>query len=165
MQRSDAMYKHFRNQRWPGSVAMTDKETEYVQNVLKTLPRRCYRKPRTQNEISQTTLMLADEDVQFYGVKMLVAIVSYSNRDRVRLKSWSIPDRMKRSQNSDWEWNNMPSLEGEPCHCGSGKPCSDLYDARGIFCSYVDILEDSNYECDEPIEPEDNYEDTRRVMG
>ncbi len=55
------------------------------------------------------------------------------------------------------------------CPCGSGEPRYILYDARGIECGYVcekceeavraryrpEIFEDSNYECDEPIEPED----------
>lgn len=53
------------------------------------------------------------------------------------------------------------------CPCGSGKSCYPLNDARGIFCSYIcvdcekevrnkyrsEIFEDSDYECDEPIEP------------
>lgn len=55
------------------------------------------------------------------------------------------------------------------CSCGSGKPRYALDDARGIFCCYVcedceqearsryrvDVMEDSNYEADEPIEPEE----------
>jgi hypothetical protein len=57
----------------------------------------------------------------------------------------------------------------EHCTCGSGKWPEELVDARGIFCCYVcpdceqekrakyrtDVLEDSNYYVDEPIEPED----------
>ena len=52
------------------------------------------------------------------------------------------------------------------CPCGSGNERYELNDARGIFCCYVcdaceeeqrakyreDVLEDPNYECDEPIE-------------
>jgi len=52
------------------------------------------------------------------------------------------------------------------CICGSGMIRFPLYDARGIFCTYVcdecelekksryraDIFEDSNYWSDEPIE-------------
>ena len=55
------------------------------------------------------------------------------------------------------------------CACGSGRPKRDLYDARGIFCSYVcddceaerraryrpEIFEDGAYEADEDIEPDD----------
>jgi hypothetical protein len=55
------------------------------------------------------------------------------------------------------------------CPCGSGEPCWELNDARGIFCSYVcdkcedekrreyrpEIFTDGSYETDEPIEPED----------
>jgi hypothetical protein len=55
------------------------------------------------------------------------------------------------------------------CTCGSGKPCWELVDARGIFCSYVcedcedskrdtfrpEIFDDPGYEADEPIEPEE----------
>lgn len=55
------------------------------------------------------------------------------------------------------------------CPCGSGEPREELTDARGIFVSFIcskcedrvkakyrpEIFEDSNYECDEPIEPED----------
>lgn len=55
------------------------------------------------------------------------------------------------------------------CSCGSGKVREPLYDARGIFCSYVcpkcvakvkagyrpEIFSDGQYEADEPIEPED----------
>jgi len=55
------------------------------------------------------------------------------------------------------------------CACGSGEEKYELLDARGIFCSFVcskceektkkkfrpEIFEDSQYNCDEPIEPED----------
>jgi hypothetical protein len=55
------------------------------------------------------------------------------------------------------------------CRCGSGLDRHALYDARGIFCSYVcdrceavakgkfrqEIFLDSQYWADEPIEPED----------
>jgi hypothetical protein len=55
------------------------------------------------------------------------------------------------------------------CHCGSGQDSWPEYDARGIYlCRACDackdeklagfrpeVLTDSNYECDEPIEPED----------
>lgn len=55
------------------------------------------------------------------------------------------------------------------CNCGSGEEREAQYDARGIFCCYTcdecyedkmsrfrpEVLMDSNYECDEPIEPED----------
>ena len=55
------------------------------------------------------------------------------------------------------------------CPCGSGEISHPLYDARGIYCCKVcnvcedekrshyraDIFEDSNYECDEQIEPLD----------
>ena len=51
------------------------------------------------------------------------------------------------------------------CMCGSGQPRDSLYDARGIFCCYVcdicklskasryriEVLEDSDYDCDEEI--------------
>jgi hypothetical protein len=57
----------------------------------------------------------------------------------------------------------------KPCPCGSGKPRRELIDARGIFCTFVcdscerrkrgqfrpEIFTNPNYECDEPIEPED----------
>jgi len=55
------------------------------------------------------------------------------------------------------------------CTCGSGLSFDRLYDARGIYCCRycpecestqrskyrLDVLEDSNYECDEEIEPLD----------
>jgi len=55
------------------------------------------------------------------------------------------------------------------CPCGSGEYPADLYDARGIYCCKVcdkcreekmaryrpEIFEDSDYEADEPIEPDD----------
>ena len=55
------------------------------------------------------------------------------------------------------------------CPCGSGEYCEPLYDARGIFCSYVcdecedhakkefkpSVFTDSQYECCEPVEPEE----------
>jgi hypothetical protein len=55
------------------------------------------------------------------------------------------------------------------CSCGSGEIQQAEYDARGIFLTYAcdqcrkerlshyrpEVLTDSNYECDEPIEPED----------
>jgi len=54
------------------------------------------------------------------------------------------------------------------CICGSGKEMYSLFDARGIYLSGVcedcestikrryrkDVLEDSEYECDEQIEPD-----------
>ena len=57
----------------------------------------------------------------------------------------------------------------KPCPCGSGMFRLELYDARGIFCTYYcdkcekekraqfrpDIFTNPNYECDEPIEPEE----------
>lgn len=59
----------------------------------------------------------------------------------------------------------MSRRAGE-CSCGSGNLRYDLTDARGIFCRYVcedcedkyrqtyraDVMDDPNYECDEPIE-------------
>lgn len=56
----------------------------------------------------------------------------------------------------------MPLRE---CPCGSGEFPEAAYDARGIFLTYVcvkcrrtrlstfrrDVLDDPNYECDEPI--------------
>lgn len=55
------------------------------------------------------------------------------------------------------------------CNCGSGEPREAILDARGIFVAYVcskcekqtkahyrpEIFTDGNYECDEPVEPED----------
>ncbi len=55
------------------------------------------------------------------------------------------------------------------CPCGSGREADAEFDARGIFLTYActkcrkeklsryrsDVLTDSRYECDEPIEPED----------
>ncbi len=63
----------------------------------------------------------------------------------------------------------MSLHQTRPCTCGSGKPSTWQYDARGIpLCRTCDacharrmasywpeVLTDSNYECDEPIEPED----------
>lgn len=57
------------------------------------------------------------------------------------------------------------------CSCGSGLEKDAEYDARGIFLTYVcdkcrdeklshyrrDVLENSNYECDEEIYSEDEY--------
>lgn len=57
----------------------------------------------------------------------------------------------------------------DECSCGSGLTKHDLTDARGIFCGYVcsecekrkrdtynaDIFENTQYETDETIEPED----------
>lgn len=55
------------------------------------------------------------------------------------------------------------------CSCGSGLERDELYDARGIFCTFMcakcekekrahyraEIFDDPNYEADEPIEPEE----------
>ena len=55
-----------------------------------------------------------------------------------------------------------------PCPCGSGQPSRWLYDARGIECCRVcdqcearqaakyrpEVMNDPNYEADEPIEEE-----------
>ena len=60
----------------------------------------------------------------------------------------------------------MPLTE---CPCGSGEYPEDLYDARGIYCCSVctkckskrrrefwaEIFTNPQYECDEPIEPEE----------
>lgn len=62
-----------------------------------------------------------------------------------------------------------PEIHYAECSCGSGEPKEPLYDARGIFVTYVcdkcrkekmsqyrpEIFDDSDYEHDEPIEPED----------
>jgi hypothetical protein len=54
----------------------------------------------------------------------------------------------------------------KPCPCGSGQTRHDLYDARGIFCTFIcdacedekraryrpDVLTDPNYEASEPID-------------
>ena len=56
------------------------------------------------------------------------------------------------------------------CSCGSGQSRYDLTDARGIFCCYVcdickpskasryriEVLEDPNYDHDEPLDCLDN---------
>ena len=63
----------------------------------------------------------------------------------------------------------------EKCPCGSGESAESLLDARGIFCSYIctkceatqqakyraDIFVNSQYECDEQVEPDDGgyYDD------
>lgn len=58
------------------------------------------------------------------------------------------------------------------CPCGSGEYPEDVYDARGIYVACVcdkcrkerlrgyrlEIFDDSDYECDEPIEPDGDYE-------
>jgi Zn-finger protein len=63
----------------------------------------------------------------------------------------------------------MGRYDVRPCPCGSGKDSRWQYDARGIelcrTCSVChkkkmagyrqDVLTNSNYECDEAIEPED----------
>lgn len=53
------------------------------------------------------------------------------------------------------------------CTCGSGKDGRELHDARGIYCGITcssckredtyrpDVMSDSKYWADEPIEPED----------
>ena len=60
-------------------------------------------------------------------------------------------------------------MNARPCPCGSGLDSCWQYDARGIeLCRTCDkchdekmkryrpeVLSDSNYDCDEPIEPED----------
>ena len=63
-------------------------------------------------------------------------------------------------------WGDAPVPK---CLCGSGNEPWPLYDARGIYVSLVcesceeevrsryrpEIFDDSNYECDEQIEPDD----------
>ena len=55
------------------------------------------------------------------------------------------------------------------CPCGSGEQPEPVYDARGIFVTFVcdkcrekklsgfrpEIFTDGDYECDEPVDPED----------
>ena len=74
----------------------------------------------------------------------------------------------------------------KPCKCGSGNDRQPLYDARGIFCTYVcssciasvkakyrpEIFSDAQYEADEEIEPEElpgglrnDLADANRVDG
>lgn len=62
----------------------------------------------------------------------------------------------------------MPREVLPECHCGSGKESFIERDARGIELGYAcddcraelrgkyrdDVLNDSSYECDEPIDPE-----------
>ena len=59
------------------------------------------------------------------------------------------------------------------CLCGSNEPRQSLYDARGIFCCYVcdeckvrktasyriEVLEDPNYDHDEPLDDDSAYQD------
>jgi hypothetical protein len=61
------------------------------------------------------------------------------------------------------------TIPPRPCHCGSSRESWELYDARGIYCCRVctaceerqrsryrkDVLDNPNYDCDEPIEPDD----------
>lgn len=63
----------------------------------------------------------------------------------------------------------MALNQSRPCPCGSGKPSSWQYDARGIpLCRTCEtchqqkmagyrpeVLTNSSYKCDEAIEPED----------
>lgn len=65
----------------------------------------------------------------------------------------------------------MNRYDVRPCPCGSGKPSQWQFDARGIeLCRTCedchdekmkryrpDVLKNSNYEADEPIEPEEYY--------
>jgi Zn-finger protein len=65
----------------------------------------------------------------------------------------------------------MGRYDIRPCPCGSGEPSRWQYDARGIelcrTCKVchkekmkgytTDVLTNSNYQVDEPIEPEDYY--------
>jgi len=59
--------------------------------------------------------------------------------------------------------------ERDVCSCGSGERKNELVDARGIFCCYycsvcekekraqyrTEVRDDPDYQCDEPIEPEE----------
>ena len=63
----------------------------------------------------------------------------------------------------------MSRHDARPCPCGSGLPSHWRFDARGIelcrtgskchqrrMAGYrPEVLTDSNYECDEPVEAED----------
>lgn len=60
-------------------------------------------------------------------------------------------------------------MDERTCPCGSDEYPVDLCDARGIYCCKVcsdcreekesryrpEVLSDPDYECDEPIEPDD----------
>lgn len=68
--------------------------------------------------------------------------------------------------NDDYPPEEPEDLMPNTCHCGSGKPAHWEYDARGIpLCKVCDdceeqqlskfrpeVLTNSNYECDEPID-------------
>lgn len=63
----------------------------------------------------------------------------------------------------------MPRGYMKECPCGSGKEAQTETDARGIYIGYMcddcraeklakfrpEVLMDSNYECDEPIEADE----------
>jgi hypothetical protein len=63
----------------------------------------------------------------------------------------------------------MGLYDDKPCPCGSGQSRSPNWDARGIFLTFTcvvchdgkmkryrpEVLTNSNYEADEPIEPEE----------
>lgn len=60
-------------------------------------------------------------------------------------------------------------MDERTCPCGSAEYPEDLYDARGIYCCKVcpecreakegryrpEVLSNPDYECDEPIEPDE----------
>jgi hypothetical protein len=79
------------------------------------------------------------------------------------------PDQIDRADRLHDELRDRQWEESNACPCGSGFLSDRLYDARGIYCCRyceicepnvrakyrTDVLTDSNYSCDEPIEPED----------
>jgi len=85
---------------------------------------------------------------------------------------------------SKTKWEEMGKKAGwlgpEPreCNCGSGQIAEAEYDARGIFLTHAcpkckrqklskyrqDVLDNPNYEANEPIEPEASAKNAKRVL-
>ena len=78
------------------------------------------------------------------------------------------------SEIPSWDIEKIEGVEDaipghKACPCGSGEYKEELHDARGIFCCYycskceqekrakyrTEVLNDPDYVCNEPIEPED----------
>ena len=90
-------------------------------------------------------------------------------------KYWEIKESQSVNNDGDIipDFDNDPDFQPSTCSCGSGEFPEDIYDARGIYLTQVcskckkeklrgyrpEVLSNPNYHSDEPIEPDDGWED------
>lgn len=114
--------------------------------------------------------------------ELMCRLSRIENKLKIHEQDEPIPDRVRDNLREQWrgQHDESESDYGDEerdvdcqirvtCTCGSGEIPEEVYDARGIYLCRVcdvcrkeklsgyrtEVLEDPNYECDEPVEPEE----------